>query len=211
MTPAPVASVLWRLATTRQVVALTFDAGSDRGRAAQVLDQLAARGVHASFGLTGAWVRANPDLARRVVREGHLVVNHSDGHPSFTGRSTGAPPLTRAQRWRELAAAEASVRSVTGATTTPWFRPPYGDRDASVDRDVAAVGYRYELMWTVDTLGWKGVPAQEVVRRVTSQLGPGLVVLMHVGQASTDAAALGALLDRVEQAGYSFVRADLAP
>jgi len=206
--PVATATVLRRLVTSRRVVALTFDAGSDTGHAARILDLLADRGVHATFGLTGAWVRANPELARRVVREGHLVVNHTDRHLSFTGSSTGKPPLTRTQRWQALADAEATIRSTTGASTKPWFRPPYGDRDAGVDRDVAAAGYRYELMWTVDTLGWKGVAKEEVVDRVVSRLEPGMVVLMHVGQASTDADALVTLLDRLERADYSLVRAD---
>jgi len=189
-------------------VALTFDAGSDTGHAATILDVLKSRGVHATFGVTGAWVRANPDLARRIVAEGHLVVNHTDRHLSFTGYSTGAAALTRQQRWDALAAAEASIRTVMATSSKPWFRPPYGDRDASVDRDVAAVGYRYELLWTVDTLGWKGVPTDQVVARAMAQLEPGEIVLMHVGQASTDADALVPLLDRIADAGYSCVRAD---
>jgi peptidoglycan/xylan/chitin deacetylase (PgdA/CDA1 family) len=205
-TPAPT-RLLWKGSTTRHVVALTFDAGSDAGNAAAILDLLQARHLRATFGLTGAWVRANPALARRVVAEGHLVVNHTDRHLSFTGRSTGTAPLTFAQRQAALAGAEQALRAV-GATGRPWFRPPYGDRDASVDRDVGRLGYRYELMWTVDTLGWKGVPPSEVVSRALARLQPGEIVLMHVGKASTDAQALPDLLDRLVARGYGFVRAD---
>ena len=61
----------------------------------------------------------------------------------------------------------------------PWFRPPYGDRDAAVDRDMAGFGYSYELMWTVDTLGWKGVAPDKVVRRTMASAGAGAVVLIH--------------------------------
>lgn len=205
-TAAP-ARLLWRGSTSRHVVALTFDAGSDAGDAAAILDLLRARGIRASFGLTGAWVRANPELARRIVREGHLVVNHTDRHLSFTGRSTGTAPLTFAQRRAALLGAEQALQAV-GATGRPWFRPPYGDRDTTVDRDVGALGYRVELMWTVDTLGWKGVPPSEVVSRVLAKLAPGEIVLMHVGAASTDAEALPDLLDALRQRGYGFVRAD---
>lgn len=208
--PAPtttVARVLWKGSTSRHVVALTFDAGSDTGSTAAILDLLAARHVRATFGLTGAWVRANPALARRIVAAGHLVVNHTDRHLSFTGRSTGTAPLSRAQRAAALAGAEQALHEV-GASGRPWFRPPYGDRDTSVDRDVGALGYRYELMWTVDTLGWKGVPASEVVARVLAKLAPGEIVLMHVGAASSDARALPDLLDALTARGYGFVRAD---
>ncbi|HTL24940.1 MAG TPA: polysaccharide deacetylase family protein [Mycobacteriales bacterium] len=211
-TPSPSAVVaarqLWRLPTQRHVVALTFDAGSDVGYAAAILDLLKAKGIRASFGLTGDWVRANPALVRRMAAEGHQLVNHTDRHLSFTGYSTKTAPLTRQQRWAALAAAESAIRSAAGVAAKPWFRPPYGDRDASVDRDVAAAGYRYELMWTVDTRGWKGVPAAEVADRVMAELQPGEIVLMHVGKASTDYSALADVIDRIRAAGYGFVRAD---
>jgi peptidoglycan/xylan/chitin deacetylase (PgdA/CDA1 family) len=202
------ALVLWRGSTSRKVVALTFDAGSDAGHTTQILDLLRARGVLATFGLTGAWVRANPALARRIAAAGHQVVNHTDRHLSFTGRSTGTGPLTRSQRIEALAAAERSIVAVTGASSRGWMRPPFGDRDAGVDRDVGVAGYRYELMWTVDTLGWKGVPAGTVTRRVLDALVPGEIVLMHVGAASSDASALPGLLDALQGRGYRFVRAD---
>jgi peptidoglycan/xylan/chitin deacetylase (PgdA/CDA1 family) len=190
------------------VVALTFDAGSDAGDAAAILDLLRAERVSATFGVTGAWTRAQPALVRRMAAEGHLLVNHTDRHLSFTGFSTGDAPLTRAQRRAALEGAEAAVVAATGGSTKPWFRPPYGDRDTSVDRDVAAAGYRYELMWTVDTLGWKGVPPAQVVERVLDRLVPGEVVLLHVGAASTDSEALPELVRRLRAAGYGFVRAD---
>lgn len=205
---ATAARVLWRGATTRKVVALTFDAGSDAGHTAEILDVLRSRGVPATFGLTGAWVRANPALARRIAAAGYQLVNHTDRHLSFTGRSTGTSPLTRTQRVAALADAERSIVTVTGTSTHGWMRPPYGDRDAGVDLDVGLAGYRYELMWTVDTLGWKGVPAATVTRRVLDALVPGEIVLMHVGAASTDASALPGLLDALQDRGYGFVRAD---
>ena len=189
-------------------MALTFDAGSDVGHTGEILDLLKSRGIRASFGITGNWVRANPAMARRIVDDGHLVVNHTDTHPSFTGRSTSKPPLTTAQRLHELAAAEAAIRDIAGGSALPWFRPPYGDRDAGVDRDVGRAGYRYELMWSVDTLGWKGVPASEVTRRVLEAARPGEIVLMHVGAASTDWQALPDVIDRLVSRGYGFVRAD---
>ena len=202
------AVVLRRGATTAKLVALTFDAGSDAGSTDAILQTLARDRIRATFGLTGAWVRANPALARRVVADGHLVVNHTDRHLSFTGASTGTPPLTRSQRLAALRAADDALRAVVGRGFGPWFRPPYGDRDPSVDIDVGLAGYRYDLMWTVDTLGWRGEPPAGVVRRVMAALVPGAIVLMHVGSGSTDAAALPELVRQLRASGYGFVRAD---
>jgi peptidoglycan/xylan/chitin deacetylase (PgdA/CDA1 family) len=112
--------------TDRRIIALTFDAGSDRGYTVAILDTLKAKRVHAAFGITGTWARANPSLIKRMVAEGHILVNHTDDHRSFTGYSTGTRPLTRSQRTAELAGAEAAVTAAGGPRMAPWFRPPTG-------------------------------------------------------------------------------------
>ncbi len=77
-----------------------------------------------------------------------------------------------------------------------------------MDLDAARIGYRYELMWTVDSLGWKNLPPDEVTGRVVRAAAPGAIVLMHVGAASTDARALPAVLDALRDRGFAFVRVD---
>ncbi len=201
------ALVVTRGHPSARVVALTFDAGSDAGYTARILDILKANNVHASFGITGLWADANPDLLRRIAAEGHQIVNHTWDHRSFTGASTGTAPLTSAQRLLEVQRAEQLIQRLTGRPASPWFRPPYGDRDGGVDADVGAAGYRYELMWTVDSLGWKGVPPQTVVERTLAGAAPGEIVLMHVGSASTDAAALPAVIASLRDRGYGFTTA----
>lgn len=198
------AVVVTRGPVARRVIALTFDAGSDAGNTARILDQLAADHIRATFAITGRWAEANPVLLRRIAAGTHQLVNHSYDHQSFTGASTGAGPLTRAQRVDELARAETAIRAVTGASTGGWFRPPYGDRDSTVDTDVGVAGYRYELMWTLDSLGWKGTPADVVAERCLNAASPGVIILMHVGAGSTDADALPAVIRGVRSAGYEF-------
>jgi|GEM_PF-492312 peptidoglycan/xylan/chitin deacetylase (PgdA/CDA1 family) len=189
---------------SRRLVALTFDAGADAGFTAAILDTLRANGIRASFGITGRWAEQNPELLRRIVREGHHLINHSYDHSSFTGRSTGRPPLTQAERWQQLDRTEAIVQSLTGASTRPYFRPPFGDYDASVNADVYARGYLYNVMWTVDSLGWRGLPAPEIVRRCLELAEPGAIYIFHVGGASQDAIALQPVIDGLRRAGYGF-------
>jgi peptidoglycan/xylan/chitin deacetylase (PgdA/CDA1 family) len=189
-------------------VALTFDAGSDRGFAAAILDTLAREHIAAAFGMTGQWATANPDLVRRMVAEGHLLLNHTQHHRSFTGYSTSTAPLTTAQRTAELRDAERAVAAAGGGSMAPWFRPPYGDSDAGVLRDVGAAGYRWSVMWTVDSLGWEGLSAQAIADRCMDGAVPGAIYLMHVGSDSQDAAALTSLIPRLRAAGYGFVRVD---
>ncbi len=194
-----------KLNTTAKVVALTFDAGSDTGYTRQILDTLAARGVKASFGITGRWAEANPSLMRRIVREGHTVINHTYTHRSFT---TGYPylnrPLTYEERTRELWKTQSAVARLTGGTTKPYFRPPYGAYDRSVEADVWSRGYAYNVMWSVDSLGWNGLTKGQIVQRVLNGLEPGAIYLFHVGSQSQDGPALPSIIRELRERGYTF-------
>lgn len=191
-----------------RAVALTFDAGSDRGFAADILDTLAREHIAAAFGMTGSWAADNPDLVRRMVAEGHLLLNHTQDHRSFTGYSTSTAPLTFEERLAELRGAEEVVRSVAHVELAPYFRPPYGDSDDGVLRDLAAAGYRWSILWTVDSLGWQGLTADAIVERCAQGAVPGAIYLFHVGSQSQDAAALGDLIALLRAAGYRFDRVD---
>lgn len=205
--PGAVATVVSRVETDELVIALTFDAGADRGYAEQILDTLAAEGVKATFGMTGRWAEANPDLVRRMVDEGHQLINHTYSHPSFTGRSTGQSPLSTAERLAELRRLETVVAQVTGSDQTmrPYFRPPYGDYDDSVLSELPTAGYTVVVMWSVDSLGWNGLSAQEIVDRCLAGATPGGIILMHVGAQSQDAQALPQLIASLRERGYRFV------
>jgi len=187
------------------VVTFTFDAGADVGFTSSILDTLRANGIKAAFGLTGKWAQENPDLVRRIVAEGHELINHTFDHPSFTGFSTGKPPLSQQERWDQLDKTEAIIQGIAGATTEPFFRPSFGDYDDSVNRDVFARGYAYNVMWTVDSFGWKGLSAQEIVDRCLSLVEPGAIYVFHVGSQSQDGPALQDIIDGLRARGYSFV------
>jgi peptidoglycan/xylan/chitin deacetylase (PgdA/CDA1 family) len=189
--------------TSRMQIAFTFDAGSDAGYTTQILDTLAANGIHATFGMTGRFAETYPDLVRRMVNEGHTLINHTYDHASWTGSSTGAAPLTQAERWDELDHTERIIHDLTGATTLPYFRPPYGDYDQSVLADAGARGYAYTVMWTLDSRGWMGIPAPQITQRCLDNSEPGAIYIFHVGSASQDGPALQDIINGLEAQGYS--------
>lgn len=206
-TPPPSTSpavVLSRGPAAARTVALTFDAGSDRGFTAEILDTLAREGIVAGFGMTGPWAEEHSDLVRRIAADGHIFINHTYAHRSFTGFSTSSAPLTRAERFTELDRLEEVIAAVTGRSTKPYFRPPFGDYDASVNADVGLRGYGYNVMWTVDSRGWMGIPAAEITQRCLELAEPGAIYIFHVGSASADAQALPAIISGLRAAGYSF-------
>jgi peptidoglycan/xylan/chitin deacetylase (PgdA/CDA1 family) len=190
--------------TTRKQIALTFDAGSDLGYTQDIIEMLEAYGIIASFGLTGDWVNAYPDYAAWIAADGHQLLNHTLNHPSYTGVSTGSGPISPAKRLAQIQANELIIRDVCGRGCKPYWRPPYGDYDWSVQRDVGALGYSRTVMWTVDSMGWAGYSTSQIYNRVINAAGNGAIVLMHVGGASQDANALESIIQRLSTLGYSF-------
>jgi peptidoglycan/xylan/chitin deacetylase (PgdA/CDA1 family) len=186
-------------------VALTFDAGADRGYAGPILDLLLEEAVPASFGITGSWARSHPDLVARMGAEGHLLLNHTVSHRSFTGLSDRLGGLSAERRRAELEEADAILASILGHSTRPWYRLPYGDSDARVAADVTPIGYTRHAGWTVDSLGWQGLPAPEIVARCLRLAAPRAIYLFHVGSAARDGPALGAIISGLRQRGYGFV------
>ncbi|SDI14945.1 Peptidoglycan/xylan/chitin deacetylase, PgdA/CDA1 family [Actinokineospora alba] len=198
------------LPTSRKVVALTFDAGANSAGLSKILATLSAKQVPATFFLTGTWARSNPAGVRSITAGGHRVGNHSMTHPHLRGMSDAAVA-------DELAQAERAIRAA-GADPRPWFRFPFGDRDARAISAVNAAGY-VSVRWTVDTLGWKGtsdgITAAQVTERTLNALRPGEIVLMHIGsnpddKSTLDADALPGMIDALRARGYGFVTMDAA-
>jgi peptidoglycan/xylan/chitin deacetylase (PgdA/CDA1 family) len=194
--------------TSEPEVAITFDAGSDVGYTEMILDTLARNGVKAAFSLTGEWATAHPRLARRMAAEGHVIMNHSWDHPSFTGYSTNTAPLTQLERWSQLDRLESEIVRLTGHSTLPYFRPPFGDTDSSVAADVVARGYRFVMLWTIDSGGWSGSSVQEIIDRCVAGARNGAIVIMHVGSASQDGPALQGVIDALRARGWRLAPVD---
>jgi peptidoglycan/xylan/chitin deacetylase (PgdA/CDA1 family) len=203
-TPAPRPPIPPRVDGPSGVVALTFDAGADRGYAEDILDALSDAHIPATFGMTGQWANAYPDLVQRMAADGHMVINHTLDHRSFTGLSDRLGGLSTARRQQELLDADAIITPLIGHSTCPWYRLPYGDGDARVVADVGEIGYTQQVGWTIDTLGWRGAPVQDIVSRSLRLAAPNAVYVMHVGIESRDGPALPTVIEGLQSMGYGF-------
>lgn len=196
--------VVGRGDTATPVVLLTFDAEGDAGYVTQILATLRAEGVRAGFAVTGLWAEQYPNLLRAIAAEGHSLYNHSYDHPSFTGRSGRGAALSREERITQLERTEEIVVGLTGQSTKPYFRPPYGHYDNSVLCDIYAAGYAYLLLWNVDMEGFRGTPVDQMVATALANASPGAIYVMHTNSSSNDAEALPQIIQGLRSMGYGF-------
>lgn len=182
--------------------ALTFDDGPSPDTA-RILDILRAKKVHATFFLCGASVERYPELAKRIVAEGHALGNHTYSHPylHLMSREAIASEIDRAQD---------AIEKVTGIRPA-YFRPPHGVRwfplwDVLRERGMTMV------LW--NSYPQEGAsPAEEITARALARLRPGAVILLHDGKDNlpdgrnlrpATVEALPRIIDGVRRAGYRF-------
>lgn len=181
---------------------LTFDDGPNARATPAILETLAAARVPAAFFMVGDHVRRFPDLARRVVGEGHMVGNHTYNHVKlhFAG-----PKKIRTQ----LRKTHDAIESVTGVTPKS-FRAPHGYRSPFLISIIIDMSYTV-FGWTFGVFDTAKPGVEEIRRRVRKRLRPGAIVLLHDGDGydpdgdrMQTANALPGIIEDAQTAGYGF-------
>lgn len=178
-TPAP---EVFRVPAGSGKVALTFDAGEWPGRVQTILDTLARHHAKATFFLCGIYIDSFPSRAKAIAAAGHELASHS--YHNVDHRY-----LSNQQIRNEIRLQEAALLRVTGRHNAPYWRAPYGYRNARVLDQVSKLGYR-SIMWSLDSLDTVGQPksANFIFNRLTnrprSQLDGG-ILLLHVNPNGT--------------------------
>ncbi len=184
-------------------IALTFDDGPNGRITRRVLDLLARHGARATFFVVGAAVEREPELVRRIQREGHEIGVHTQFHRRLTS-------ATAEQAWAEIVYELQLLARLTGRRPR-LFRPPYGAEPREIRRLCARLGLR-EVTWSASGHDWESGDPERIVGEILGQLRPGAIVLLHDGdEGRPDAdrgvvvAVLERLLPRLQSLGYRSV------
>ena len=189
--------------TTQKVLYLTFDAGYENGCTGKILDILKKHEVPAAFFLVGNYMKTNPDLVMRMVKEGHIVGNHTMSHPDMS-------KIAEEEAFRkELEGLEKLYHEITGQDLPKYYRPPQGIYSQKNLEMAKKLGYR-TVFWSLAYVDWKN-DAQPTAEYAFSKLLPrthnGAVVLLH-STSQTNAAILDELLTKWKAQGYTFASID---
>lgn len=153
-------------------VALTFDDGPHPVHTVKVLEQLRRAKVRATFFVIGSKVEQHPELAARIVREGHAIGIHSWEHDRLLAART-APRIIK-----DLKATQEAIRKATGQDTV-LFRPPVGVTSPRIEEAVKRLDL-IVVAWSVRGYdGVRGAKADKVAARIASRIRPGAIIAMH--------------------------------
>ena len=177
-------------------VAMTFDDGPHPKLTPRLLDLLKERGIKATFFVIGKCVAEYPDIAKRIVDEGHEIANHTWNHPQL-------PKLSPTAFAAEITQTNEAIKQATGILPVT-MRPPYGAINAAITKRLNEEYGLSVILWSVDPQDWKIRKADHVSSHIIKNAAPGAIILAHDIHAST-IDAMPAALDALQAKGYKFV------
>lgn len=186
---------VYRVNTPEKKVAISFDAAWGADKTPELLEILKENNIKTTFFLVGFWVKDYPEMAKRIVVEGHEIGNHSSTHPNMGG-------LSEEKILNELTQTHKIIKDYTGYEAK-LFRPPFGDYSNRLIKTCRDFGYEV-IQWDVDSLDWKDLSASAITDRVVKRVKPGSIVLFHNNGKHT-ADALPGILQAFKEEGFSVV------
>ncbi|WP_257449335.1 polysaccharide deacetylase family protein [Paenibacillus soyae] len=189
-------------ARDQKKVALTFDDAPDPRYTPAILDVLAQYEVCATFFVVGDRAAKHPDLVARMMREGHIIGNHSFNHAVFS-------TLSMYQFEQQIWKTDGIIQKIIGVSPT-LIRPPYGDLLSKQVSWGKENGFTI-VNWDVDSEDWKKNPSSaRVLANIKRTLQPGSIVLQHAGggegqDLSGTIQALPLLIEQLQSNGYDLV------
>ncbi len=151
-------------------VCITFDDGPCEQTVA-ILDKLKSSNAKASFFCIGEQIARFPEIAQRIVEEGHTLGNHSFFHrATFPARSVG-------RIMNEIAAAQELIGKVTGSPPR-FFRPPFGVTNPLITAALKNSGL-ITIGWSIRSLDAVNSAREKVLERIGRDLKSGSIVLLH--------------------------------
>lgn len=127
----------------KNLMALTVDDGISSAVVREYATFARRTGMRLTFFMTAiypSWTD-NSALLRPLVDSGQIqLANHSWSHPNLQ-------KLTDGQIVTELNKTQDFIKNTYGVDARPFFRPPYGNHDARVDKVAASIGYSTPVMW----------------------------------------------------------------
>jgi len=139
------------------------------------------------------------------VSQGHRLGLHTWDHHQL-------PKLSDQEIKAEFVKTDELVKTMTGRSMAPHWRPPYGAVNARVRKVAESLGLTKMWLWDVDSLDWKHLANTAAI---VDEVEKGLLrtsrnvadVLFH--DKATSVTALDALLPRLRAKGYELV--DFSP
>lgn len=186
---------IYNVDTPENKVAVTFNCAVGNSDIDSILTTLDKYNVRATFFLLGSWADDYTNEVQKIYDAGHEIGNHSYSHNDM-------PTMTYEKILLDIQKCNETVRNITGHSPT-LFRAPSGSYDNKTISAAESLGMM-TIQWDVDTIDWKNISADEILKRVTAKVKNGSIIQLHTGTDHT-AEALPQILEYLKNENLSAV------
>lgn len=167
----------WKFSEEEKVIYLTFDDGPTPEITTWVLNELKKHEAKATFFCVGKNVDAHPNLANSLIKEGHIIGNHTYNHAKGINMTTNKYLV-------EVTSSEKVILKTT-KTKPNLFRPPYGKFKFSQAKQIRKKGYKI-IMWDVLSADFDtSITKEQCLHNVIKNTENGSIVTFHDSEKAT--------------------------
>ncbi|HNP68449.1 MAG TPA: polysaccharide deacetylase family protein [Aequorivita sp.] len=163
--------------TSENHISITFDDGPNPIYTPKVLSLLKENNAKATFFLIGKKAEKQPDLVRQILSEGHAIGNHSYSHSKNFGFFSSENVAAELKRTNSI------LKEITGKELK-LFRPPFGVTNPNIKKALKTTGH-LSIGWSKRSFDTTSLSEKRIVKRITSNLKKGDIILLHDSSAKT--------------------------
>jgi len=152
-------------------ISITFDDGPNPDFTPKILSLLKKNDAKATFFLIGKNAEKYPEIVRQIIDEGHTVGNHSYSHSKNFGFFSSEKVSA------ELYQTNSILKEITGKEIK-MFRPPFGVTNPNVKNALKKTGH-FSIGWSKRSLDTTILSEEKILKRITSNLKKGDIILLH--------------------------------
>ena len=186
---------------SNKYIYITFDAGYEAGYTEKILDVLKENDVKATFFITSHYLNTAGELVERMIKEGHLIGNHTVNHKSM-------PSITNEEIEKEVMKLHQAVYEKY-EYEMKYIRPPKGEFSERTLKKCEELGYK-TVMWSFAYCDWdekKQPSVAEAEKMMIQNLHPGEIMLLH-SNSKTNTEVLDTVIKQAKSQGYEFRELD---
>jgi len=152
-----------------------------------MLNILNKHNVKTTFFVGGSWAAEQEETLKKIYAEGHEIGNHGFYHKD-------CKKIGEKRTREEIEITHKLIKEILGIEMN-LFAPPSGSFSSKTLEIAQSLDYK-TIMWTADTIDWRDQDKDLIIKRATSKISGGALILMHPTKMTVE--ALDEILNTIE-------------
>jgi len=185
---------IWKTSNNR--ILLTFDDGPTEAATLKILSILRTNQIKAVFFCVGNNIKQQPELAEKLLKDGHSIANHTMSHRLLT-QMNGEESIQEINSFNDLMKEKFDY-------TVKYFRPPHGWFNLRTNSILNSLNMKC-VMWSLLTYDYEN-EIEKVKYAIDKYLKANATVVFHDSAKCSDIIeeALSYTIEQADKKGFKF-------